>query len=314
VTDVGASLLTQRGRIALAGVCATIALGCSLVFPLNPLGDGVRPQDGGGSPESSSPQDSGLPVDSSRICDAAACAPTTLYSTPNPMDVIRAVAVDSTHVVWANMSDSTIDEVNLDGTNPSVLLTGVSVSELTIGGAYVYYTGTYDAGTGLFSLDQSGNTSMVSSFGDACVWVVGSSAYVVDRGTNTIAQIDLGTGAETPLLQASSDVTNPWGVATDTSSLYWSDGVSEVGSIWRDPLDGGPATELAMNQRRPQCVAVDDGGAVYWANFDDGTVSEWTVAGGSSTVAQGQTNPTTVVITAQFLYWNSANSIVRLAR
>jgi hypothetical protein len=134
----------------------------------------------------------------------------------------------------------------------------------------------------------------------------------------------------------------PSGIAMDSTSLYWTAGSADAGTVTKISLATGTTTTLASGQSNPQGIAVD-GTSVYWANddgvlrmpLDGGTPVSLAVApagagvavdsasvfwtspgrsavmtvlldGGSPTaIATGQTGPFGIALSSSTVYWTA---------
>jgi sugar lactone lactonase YvrE len=301
--------------VGLAGLSA-----CQLLFPLaaseEPSADaGLRdgaPRDaqtGDGGPADAGPVDAGP-------TDAGA---TVVVEAPDG-DVVRCVATDATHVYWSDETAMTLMQSALDGSNATVLLMAVDIHQMFVAGSKLYYYGNYGTALGLHVLDLVAHTNQfLTPDIQGCVWVTATDAYSVNDTTSIVYRIDPDSGATTQLLGPADGVTGPWGVAVDDTYLYWSNrDTTNTGSVLRRLLDGGSTaqtTSLASQQSRPQCLTLDGTGLLYWTNYDDGTIHRIQVDGGGETVlVSGQTTPTQVALTTQFLFWNSGSEVVRMPR
>ena len=247
------------------------------------------------------------------MCTAGMCQPLDLVSAPAGQTV-RAVAIDSTHLYWGNTTDQTIVIANLDGTSPASFLMGVQIEEIAVDATALYYT----AGDGLHMVPFATMTDMhVAPGPEGCVWPVSSGlAYSVEFGANNVVSVDLDSGTVTTLLGAADGIFQPWGVASTATELFWTSSGPDVdGSIASQPLPSGAAATLRSGLANPNCLSFDEKGRLYWPNHVDGTIHRCNVDGsGDVTLASGQVMPTTVAVSLHYLYWNSGNNVVRLAR
>jgi hypothetical protein len=246
-------------------------------------------------------------------CVAGVCQPLDLVSAPSGQTV-RAIAIDSSHLYWGNTTDQTVVIANLDGTSPTSFLTGVQIEEIAVDATALYYT----AGDGLHVVPFATMTDThVASGPEGCVWPVSSGlAYSVEFGANNVVSVDLDSGTVTTLLSAADGIFQPWGIASTATELFWTSSGPDVdGSITSQPLPSGAAVTLRSGLSNPNCLSFDEKGRLYWPNHVDGTIHRCNVDGsGDVTLASGQVMPTTVAVSLHYLYWNSGNNVVRLAR
>lgn len=97
----------------------------------------------------------------------------------------------------------------------------------------------------------------------------------------------------------------PAGIATDGTTVYWTN--LGDGTIASSPFfgDGGQVTTVASDAAAPSDIAVDDAG-IYWVERGSGSVVEL-AAGGSTPVvlANGPPGADAIVLDAQHVYWTS---------
>jgi hypothetical protein len=198
---------------------------------------------------------------------------TTLVTGQNEPD---GVAVDSSHIYWADLGSHTIMEANLDGTGVTTLVTLVS------------------------------STNFSQPHGVA---VDSSHLYWTDVGFGTISEANLdGTGVTTPV--TGQDI-GPFGLAVDSSHLYWTNEADtnndpNTGTIMKANLDGTGVTTLVTGQNEPDGVAVDSS-HVYWPNIGSGTINEANLDGtGVTTLVTGQNGPGGVAVYGSHLFWDTS--------
>lgn len=300
---------------ALSVTCGAVALGAACSLPLGGT-ERVVPKDAGhrdGPAHDAGAKDAGKPIE--------AGTPEVIVTDSYP---IRAVGITDTALVWATSGMAALHLANLDGGGAQVIETlPGDVAELTVAGGAVYYS---NGDLHVVQLDGTGDRVLLYGTANACLQVTGNLAYLVNGGTPPAIDVfDIFAGTKTPLVPP-EDLLAPWGVAVTATDVYWSGNQHGVpdGGIWELALDGGdggdaPATEIVTHLANPACLTVYDG-ALWWPDADDGTIRTSDLSGGGGNVqvlATGQvlaSPPTTVVVNAQFVYWNSGKSLVRLAR
>jgi hypothetical protein len=245
-------------------------------------------------------------------CAAGTCAPYDLVVAA-PTDTIRAVAIDSAHLYWSNTTANTVVQANLDGTSPHAFLSGVSADEIAVDATALYYTS-----GGLHRVPFGAPIDTEITPGpDGCIWIESPTlVYTTEFTMNEVVSVNLDAGSITILLGSSDGVFQPWGVASTAVEFYWtSSGPAVDGSIAGHPLPSGANATLRSGLANPNCLSFDEAGRLYWPNYGDGTIHRSNADGTSeTTLASGQIMPTTVAINATYLYWNSGNNVVRLAR
>ena len=142
----------------------------------------------------------------------------------------RGVAVDASHLYWANVGSNTIGRANLDGTG----------------------------------IEQSFITGASSPF---AVAVDAGHVYWANFGLNTIGRANLdGSGVEQSFID--TDASSPRSVAVDAGHVYWTnfDQNTISSTIGRANLDGS-GVEQSFIDTDALGIAVD-ADHVYWTNVD----------------------------------------------
>jgi hypothetical protein len=97
--------------------------------------------------------------------------------------------------------------------------------------------------------------------------------------------------------------------AVDISYVYW---IRYDNNIYRNAIGSVGADLFADGIRFTPAGLVTDGHAVYWTNIASGTVVGVTAAEGTvTTLASGQTSPSTMCGDATYVYWANTNSIMK---
>jgi hypothetical protein len=199
----------------------------------------------------------------------------------SPVDV----AVDSSNIYWVDDQAGTVNQTSITPGGPIYVLAQNRVSPRAIAtdGTNVYWV---DVGTG-----------------------IGPEA------DGTVNQVPVNGGPVVPLATGEGE---PSDIATDGAYVYWTD-CTNPGSVKRAPVGGGVApTILASDQGAPYGIALDPAPAqyVYWTTYDGNTVMKMPVAGTGVpyTVADGQDNPTAIVVDEVNVYWAAGSSIYKVAK
>jgi virginiamycin B lyase len=146
----------------------------------------------------------------------------------------RGIAVDASHIYWANSALLTISRADLDGTNvDQSFITGISPYpyDIVVNASHIYWTN----GT-----------------------------------TGTISRADLdGTNVDQSFITGAN---NPTGIAVDASHIYWGNWVyNSTSTIGRANLDGTNVDQsFITGADRPDGVAVDQDGAPPETTIDAG--------------------------------------------
>ena len=219
-------------------------------------------------------------------------------------NVPQGIAVNSSHLYWADSVDGTIWEANLDGTGPQAIVAGQrGQAGLAVTASHIYWAnqggGGDRAGT-IWAADLNGGNPHAIVTGQtlpAGVAADASHVYWASDGLNQMSGLGTiseaspdGTGAQT-IVDGLDDL---HGVAVDASHLYWA---SNDGTVTQASPDGTSPHTIASDQNDPWGVA-SDASRLYWASNDDGTVTQASPDGSSPhAIVSGQDSPTWVAVT-----------------
>ena len=190
----------------------------------------------------------------------------------------NGIAVDGSHLYWANPSAGSIGRAHLDGSDAEELASGLaSPGWVAVGGEYLYWT---------------------------------SPATVSEGDDGSIGRLRLdGTSPPEPdFIAAAGD---PKGIAVDAAHVYWSNGSAHA--ISRAGIDGGgvePSFHFIGSTEVPQGIAVD-GAHLYWTtNNPNGYVSRCELDGSSEIYAfVGALDEVRgIAVDAGHVYWSTAAS------
>lgn len=120
-------------------------------------------------------------------------------------------------------------------------------------------------------------------------------------------------GNATMLFDAAGSGVNPWGIAVDANNVYFSDAQGPNGKVFRVPLDGSGAAELANGQSSPSAILVD-GSDVYFITSD--ALMKVPAAGGPVQKVADAENATYsgLAVDADHIYWTDYTSPGRTMR
>jgi Low-density lipoprotein receptor repeat class B len=188
-----------------------------------------------------------------------------------------AVAVDGAHIYWVNNRSNTIGRANLDGSgvNQSFITASLPIG-LAVDGSYIYWTNTSTNYIGRANLNGSGvNQRFIYTGAPSNLQAIAVNA----TGIFWIAKEDLEIGRAN--LDGSGVIENwirggfcnPYGLAADSTHLYWADqyyadycSLSGQGAIASaNTVVGIPPRKLLLLTSKPVRLAVD-GAHLYWSN------------------------------------------------
>lgn len=192
------------------------------------------------------------------------------------------VAVDGSHIYWANHATGTIGRANLDGTGVAQrFITGAKgPSGMAVDGSYIYWSnggpngcapsGTCDGSTiGRANLDGTGvNQSFITGASHPAKLAVDSNyIYWSNNYGSSIGRANLdGSGVNQRFI---ATYVPAGGIAVDHSYIYW----RTASSIGRARLDGtGVNPHFVTAAKCWGAIAVDPT-HIFWATRDDASCS-----------------------------------------
>ena len=193
----------------------------------------------------------------------------------------HGVAVDASHVYWANDATGAIGRADIDGSNINqTFITGASTPyALAVDGSHVYWT---NSATGTIGRADIGGSNVNQSFITGAstpygIAVDANSIYWANRASGKIGRANLdGTGVNQSFVSGASV---PSGVATDGTYLYWDN--QTTNAIGRSWLNGtGVNQAFIAGASNPLGLALDSH-YLYWANNGTGTIGRANLDGTS---------------------------------
>ena len=156
----------------------------------------------------------------------------------------RRMGAASGHLYWHVEEDGTINVANLDGSSPTVLVTGQrGATAVAVSSGHLYWTNTGNGTITRANHDGSNPQVIVTGSLSYGLAVDASHLYWADIGAESINVANLdGTNPQGVV----TDQNRPWGLAVDASHLYWTN--AGDGTVNRANLDGSDAHALITGQ------------------------------------------------------------------
>lgn len=182
-----------------------------------------------------------------------------------------AIAVDSSHIYWADGYHNTIGRANLDGTavdhNFITLADWTLPCGLALGSEYIYWPNMGTDMIGRARLDGSEvDESFIPTVQHPCAIAVNQTGiYWGSDDEDEIWRTDI-EGVNAPEIVIDEDAKDSCGLALVGPHLFWVE--SDAGTIGRSNLDGSePLPTFIVGGHYPVSV-VAQGGRLYWVNAD----------------------------------------------
>jgi virginiamycin B lyase len=203
--------------------------------------------------------------------DGTGVAPSFISGARGPV----GVAVDGTHIYWANTFGSgTLGRSSLDGSgaNQSFVVGAQTPCGVAVDGSHVYWANNSGNSIGRANLDGSGaNESFITGANHPCgVTVDGSFVYWSNEGNcaptcngTTIGRANL--DGSSPDESFITGLAAPVGVAVNASYIYW--GTNNANAIGRASLNGtSPNPSFITGSGGCTDFPAVDTSYIYWAN------------------------------------------------
>ncbi|MGO9876435.1 MAG: fibronectin type III domain-containing protein, partial [Acidimicrobiia bacterium] len=230
---------------------------------------------------------------------------------------------NATNIYWANTGNGTISEANLDGSDPTTLITGVSTpSGLVVDANYIYWANqTGNECIGRADLDGSNVTpcfinSSNTGYGPIGLAVNANYIYWTTGYFDTIGRANLnGTSPVqnfiVPAGSPGSDALT--GLAVNSSYIYWADETTDTISR-ANIADGSGIVSPFISGTNSGGVVLDASATyIYWANVGSGTIGRANIdgSGANPSFIGGASSPVGVWVNTDYIYWaNSGSSTI----
>jgi Domain of unknown function (DUF5050) len=209
------------------------------------------------------------------------------------------------HIYWTNQYSGTINQANLAGTNPQVLVSGQSdPAGVAVDAHHVYWANFAPEGDTINEANLDGTNPHILVSGQNYPFGLAVDAhhiYWTNRSPGTINEANL-DGTDPHILL--NGLSYPLGVAVDAHHVYWSDDTSNT--INEANVDGTNPRTLVSGLNYPAGVAVD-AQHIFWTDSNAGVVSEANLDGTNPrTLVSNQYGADGLAVDAQHIYWADA--------
>jgi len=189
---------------------------------------------------------------------------TAFINATSGQGLVWSVAVNSTHIYWADPGRGTIGRANVDGTGANLDLIQYSVNaairsyNIAVDNNHIYWS-TDNNWIARANLDGSGvQPNFIPGNDPRAIAATNTHIYWANFSTNRIGRANLdGTGVNQDFITTSRP---PLGVAVDGQYVYWSNyysvGSANSGSIGRANLDGTGVDNAFIAAVEPTQIAV----------------------------------------------------------
>jgi hypothetical protein len=140
----------------------------------------------------------------------------------------------------------------------------------------------------------------------------GVNVYVAGVGSGTVVQVPGGGGAAVTL---ATDQEQPFGIATNGTSVFWTNQASGGnGTVMKVAVGGGTPVTLASGQGAPTQIAFDATN-VYWLTIGGpNAVMTVPIAGGTPSLFAAASSPWALATDGATVYWTDGDTIFSAPR
>jgi formylglycine-generating enzyme required for sulfatase activity len=215
----------------------------------------------------------------------------------------QQMAVNGTHVFWANYGDDTtgagggVMRAPIAGGAAIPVVTGEKAWGIALDDGHAYFTSSLGGGA-LREVPLAGGSAqtVVSASSPGALLANATDAFWLDGGTSSLKKAALAGGMVTTLAAASVQGY----VAFGSTTIFY---VTST-TVYSVPLAGGPSVPVATGQTNAYGVATSPRELVWTNLTNSGTVTKAALNGSNPVVlASGRAGPQTVTLDDNRVYW-----------
>jgi virginiamycin B lyase len=186
-------------------------------------------------------------------------------------DNVCGVAVNATHIYWANVSGTGIGRANLDGTGvDQSLIDATDPCGVAVSATHVYWANSSANTIGRANLNGTGaGQNFVTGASEPCgVAVDGTYLYWANDGSDSIGRAELSNPA-TADQGFITGADSPCGVAVNATHLYWTNTFGVLDTIGRASLGNPGGANQSFITSAPDsspCGVATNAKHIYWAS------------------------------------------------
>jgi len=225
--------------------------------------------------------------------------PLSVFVPKEKYGIVRAIAVDDTHVYWAGGSGGTLMRASIASATPEVLAEQQGhISDITFDSVAIYWSD-WQLGA-IMTWPKSGGSPRVltsATRSPRALAVDSTRIYWAEDVANDGAVVSMPLAGGTPLtLVPGQDA--PRGLGVNATHVFWT--LTFDDTVQRVPLGGGNVELLSQSAPYPEHLIVDDRFA-YWVGAYE--VEKVGLAGGSHEELPGTEFPSDLAIDEGSVYF-----------
>ncbi len=184
-------------------------------------------------------------------------------------------AVDSGHVYWTNTAAGTIGRAEINGNNPEPsFIIGLENPEgIAVDSGHIYWAEARDHEEGHGTIGRSTlaggsvEKEFITGAGDPHGVAVSSEYVYWTNGASTdIGRATITGGSPEPSFISRGNSEHPWGIAVDSTSLYW---IDQEGSAYVIKTDVGGGGESFVGAGKEARSVTIDSNYIYWSDVSE---------------------------------------------